>query len=363
MADVVYPDWSPPKSGTHLQGFWGNTPAGAVVWKLYMPPLKYEELPANIKFNAKHWEGRLLPDGTTFVGRKPDSTPVFQHVKLIEESNDKLDTQVPGRLQTQGAGVSSAPGDVGRRVETQAVGDVHRNDMKPGSYVPGGVLRPMHQKGNDVSFSDNVEQYTIPSRYAKLDSSRENPHNAYESYYGQGSRGVPQERHHDESFPGVESNVPSMAERIRKAAKTVSIVTTRSPVLHWSQAPGVGSTRSTFQTALDFGDVQYTDTPRFTSYVKFPGTVDPDQHGGNPGHGGGSGPSDSRFTELVDLDKDQHRRIVIQEVRDQIQIMVLEVRDRETHIVILMDRVVDHQIHLILPVCQAEFQDVVGRKV
>jgi hypothetical protein len=50
MADVAYPDWSPPKSGTHLQGFWGNTPAGAVVWKLYMPPLKYEELPANIKF-------------------------------------------------------------------------------------------------------------------------------------------------------------------------------------------------------------------------------------------------------------------------------------------------------------------------
>ena len=38
------------------------------------------------------------------------------------------------------------------------------NDMKPGAYVPGGVPRPMRQKGNDVSFSDNVEQYTIPPR-------------------------------------------------------------------------------------------------------------------------------------------------------------------------------------------------------
>jgi hypothetical protein len=38
--NVAYPDWSPRKAGTHLQGFWGNTPAGAVIWKIYMPPLK-----------------------------------------------------------------------------------------------------------------------------------------------------------------------------------------------------------------------------------------------------------------------------------------------------------------------------------
>lgn len=286
MDDVAYPHWSPPRHGTHLQGFWGNSLAGTVVWKSYIPPLKYEELPANIKFIDKHWEGRLLPDGTTFVGKKPDSTPVFGHVTPAAGSNDKLDARVPGKLQNQGAGGLSAPGS---HVAYQAESHVRGNDMKPGAYVPGGVPRPMRQKGNDVSFSDNVEQYTIPPR-------PENPHDAYESYYGHGSR-APQERHQDESFPGAESNVPSMAERIRKASKTVSIVTARSPVLHWSQAPGVGSTRSTFPTAFDFGNVQYTDTPRFTSYVKFPNTVDPHQHGGNPGRSGSGGhPSDSHFT-------------------------------------------------------------------
>jgi hypothetical protein len=256
-----------------------------------------EALPANIKFNDKHWEGRILPDGTMFVGKKPDSTPVFQYVKTTpDDSNKKLDTKMPGKLRNQGTGVSSEPGDVGRHVESQAVGDEHRNAMKPGIYVPGGVPRPMQPKVNDVSFSDNVAKYTIPSRYDEFNSSWENPHDAYENYYGQGLR-APQGRHHDESFQGVESNVPSMAERIRKAAKMCSIVTSRSPVLHWSQAPGVGSTRSTSQTAFDFGDTQYTDTPQFTIYVKFPGTVDPDQHGGNSGQGGSGGhPPDSHFT-------------------------------------------------------------------
>jgi hypothetical protein len=75
---------------------------------------------------------------------------------------------------------------------------------------------------------------------------------------------------------------------------------------------------------------------------------------------------------LADLDKDRLRRIVIQGALDQIQTVVLGVRDRETHTVtlmnrvatvILMDRVVDRLTHLILPACQAEFQDVAGRKM
>ena len=47
----------------------------------------------------------------------------------------------------------SAPG---RRAEYQAEGHVHGNDMKPGAYVPGGVPRPIRQKGNDVSFSNKL---------------------------------------------------------------------------------------------------------------------------------------------------------------------------------------------------------------
>jgi hypothetical protein len=102
-------------------------------------------------------------------------------------------------------------------------------------------IRP---KGNDVSFNDNVKQHIIPSRHNELNASWETQNNAYNNYYGQGSQGSPGQSR-DESFQGIESNVPSMAERIRKAAKMCSITTTRSPVLHWSQAPGVGSTHPT----------------------------------------------------------------------------------------------------------------------
>ena len=137
--DVAYPGWSPPKGGSHLQGFWGNTPAGAVIWKLYMPPLKYKELPANIKFDPKHWEGRILPDGTKFIGRKPDGTPVFG---TPGDFNEKLDTKMPEKLRNQGTEVPTEPNEMEHRVDTQVVGDAYRDAMKPGTYVGWLVIPP-----------------------------------------------------------------------------------------------------------------------------------------------------------------------------------------------------------------------------
>jgi hypothetical protein len=113
------------------------------------------------------------------------------------------------------------------------MGGGHGNAKKPGAYEPGGFLRPMYPKGNDVSFNDNLKQHIIPSRHDELNASWETQHNAYDNYYGRRSQGSPGQFRH-ESFQGIELNVPSMAERIRKAAKTCSIATTRSPVLHWS---------------------------------------------------------------------------------------------------------------------------------
>jgi hypothetical protein len=59
---------------------------------------------------------------------------------------------------------------------------------------------------------------------------------------------------------------------------------------------------------------------------------------------------------LVDLDKERHRHIAIQEVRGRIQIVVLEVRDLENRIGAPEVQAVDRHILPTLPVCLAEFQ-------
>jgi hypothetical protein len=222
-ANVEYPDFVPPKTMTHLHGFWGKNPGGTPTWRIYFPPLKYDELPANIKFKDYHWVGRTLPDGTLFAGKKLDGTSVFQPLEMSPNFGDKSYTKMPEKPRNQGNEALSETGEVGRRVEAQDMDDGPRNAKKPGAYEPGGVPRPLYSKGNDVSFNDNVEQYIIPSRHDEFNASWEVQHNAYDNYYGQGSRTSPGQPH-DESFQGVESNVPSMAERFGKQPRLAALL-------------------------------------------------------------------------------------------------------------------------------------------
>jgi hypothetical protein len=98
-ADVKYPDVAPPKTEMHLHGFWGKTSGGHPIWRLYLPPLKYKELPANIKFKDFHWMGQILPNGTVFDGWKPDGTPVFQPPETLINLEDKRDPKVAEELR------------------------------------------------------------------------------------------------------------------------------------------------------------------------------------------------------------------------------------------------------------------------
>jgi hypothetical protein len=78
-ADLPYPSMEPPKHLlNHCTGLlYDRNAGGKIYWRSRFPVIAIENLPLNLKFVASHWTGRILPDGTTFLGRTPDGSPVF----------------------------------------------------------------------------------------------------------------------------------------------------------------------------------------------------------------------------------------------------------------------------------------------
>ena len=69
--DVEFPLLSPPDGQSHCGGYYVRHSANNVTWKSYIPPLKVEQLPRNLPYVRAHWEGIVLHDGSTVIGKTP----------------------------------------------------------------------------------------------------------------------------------------------------------------------------------------------------------------------------------------------------------------------------------------------------
>jgi hypothetical protein len=75
--DIPFPTMEPPKWSNHCIGWYERNAGGKIYWRSRIPIIDLENIPRNLTFIASHWTGRILPDGTTFLGNYPDGRPSF----------------------------------------------------------------------------------------------------------------------------------------------------------------------------------------------------------------------------------------------------------------------------------------------
>jgi hypothetical protein len=159
--DLPYPSMAPPKQFNHCNGWYERNAGGKIYWRTRFPIIAIENLPLNLKFVDDHWIGRILPNGTTFLGKTPNGNPVYgkptkvDHTRKTPEASKK-DEQVVLPKQPDPV--------VPQKQDPVAQPPTHQSNaslnLKPGAYTPGGTPK-MH---GDVSFDTHVEYRTIPSR-------------------------------------------------------------------------------------------------------------------------------------------------------------------------------------------------------
>jgi hypothetical protein len=75
--DIPFPTMEPPKWSNHCIGWYERNAGGKIYWRSRIPVIDLENIPSNLSFIASHWTGRILPDGTMFLGNYSDGRPSF----------------------------------------------------------------------------------------------------------------------------------------------------------------------------------------------------------------------------------------------------------------------------------------------
>jgi hypothetical protein len=154
--DLPFPTMEPPKQYNHCIGWYERNAGGKIYWR--------SRIPRNLKFIASHWTDRILPDGTTFLGRYPDGQPSFgppihtDHTRKAPEASGKAPEstkkvdQIPPTQQSDPVIPGSDPVTQPPRQAT------NNSNLRPGTYTPGGTPKVL-------AFHDQVEYKEIPSRH------------------------------------------------------------------------------------------------------------------------------------------------------------------------------------------------------
>jgi hypothetical protein len=221
--DIPFPSMPPPQWSNHCVGWYERNTRGQITWRSRIPNIDLATLPDNLVFIDNHWTGRTLPDGTVFLGRFPCGRPSFglpehtDHTRTNPEASRTVpESTEPPTQRPDPVVPTPAPATRSPRQAT------NESNLKPGAYTPGGTPKIL-------AFHDTVQTYEIPGRqdqehYYDGDTVDEDP----ETYQA--------------------STVAPLMTRLKYASSPSAFwvpnpVQGSTPVKHWSQGTGVGSTK------------------------------------------------------------------------------------------------------------------------
>lgn len=249
--DVEYPTLEPPDGVTHCHGYWFRGSGTNIVWRSYLPPISFPQLPLNLKIWDNHWIGRVMPDGKALIGRISDGRWV------IVGPEDTRHPQYRNQVHKIRWDPSTKPG-----VEQPTK---VRTTMKPGAYTPGGIPTTMtpspvqpdktgalthpsgiaHHKNNSPQVPMTVHSFNqapIPQFHGDTTQGfvPQYPGNAPQGFVPQYPEGttqgfVPQ-------YPGSAPAQATAPTWIPPVMRPPPVISKPAPDLHWSQNPGIGNT-------------------------------------------------------------------------------------------------------------------------